>query len=331
MRQSDRVREQRYNTFLHGLDNNNLNTGSCPPMDERELTARIRNLTRGMRSNTTTAAIFMIAAVAGFFFIGPFAFALGIVSGFFGLNAMFYKNRLKCLVSSNIVRGVLSDTFELTHYAPGCHIGQSTIKESMLIQRNWNNLSGSDMVEGFYKGVRFRFSDIHLEQVTRSKNGKKRVTVFKGQWLIIGLAKTLPWSLQLRSRLSVGKRAKSNIETENMEFNSRFQIQCGDPHTAFYILTPHFMEYILNAKSKASTRPGYRADAQTHMNFCGKEVHVALHNGRDLFEPCGRKLFATDNITALRMQMEWDVNYIKSIIEELLLNENLFATNEKEN
>jgi hypothetical protein len=235
-----------------------------------------------------------------------------------------HKKRLKSLVSNNIVRGVLSDTFDLTHYAPGCHIGQSTITESALIQRNWNTLSGSDLVEGSYKGVRFRFSDIHLEMVTRSKNGKRHVTVFKGQWLIIELSKVLPWSLQLRSRTAVGKRIKSDIETENIEFNKKFQIKCGDPHTAFYILTPHFMEYIMSAKNKANRQSQLRTNAQTHMNFSGQSVQIALHNGRDLFEPCSRRLFAKDNIAALRKQMQWDADYITGIIDELLLNENLF-------
>jgi hypothetical protein len=295
-------------------------------MDDRELGARVKYLSPRIKRNAALSAVF---TVTGFvlsayvrirygealaFLVLIIFFAVGFT---FGTSAAKYRKRLKSLVSNNIVRGVLSDTFDLTHYAPGCHIGQRHIKESMLVQQGWNRLSGSDMVEGFYKGVRFRFSDIHLEMVTKSrKGGTTRRTIFKGQWLIIELSKVLPWSLQLRSRLAVGKKAKSSVETENMEFNQRFQIACSDPHTAFYILTPHFMEHILRAKRKANS--------QTHMNFAGQQVHVALHNGRDLFEPLGKKLFAMDNIAALRSQMQWDANYITGIIDELLLNENLF-------
>ncbi|MCL2638767.1 MAG: DUF3137 domain-containing protein [Oscillospiraceae bacterium] len=297
-----------------------------PPMDDRELEARIKNLTRGLRRSTALAVIFFIfvfvgfplGGYLGFTFIGYAALPVIALAAYFSYSTARYKKRLKILISNNIVRGVLSETFDLTHYAPNCHIGQSTIKNSGLLPDNWNRLSGSDMVEGFYKGVRFSFSDIHLEMVRKTKNGTTRTTKFKGQWLVVELAKVLPWSLQLKSRLAVGKRVKSDVETENMDFNKRFQIICRDAHTAFYILTPHFMEYILNAKHKS--------DSQLHMNFHGQQVHTAMHSGRDLFEPCGRKLYSMDNITALRKQMEWDVNYITSIIDELLLNENLFNT-----
>jgi hypothetical protein len=62
----------------------------------------------------------------------------------------------------------------------------------------------------------------------------------------------------------------------------------------------------------------------------GRQVHIALHNGRDLFEPGGRNAFTVNNLDNLRMQMGWDVKYITGIIDELLLNECLFAANKKE-
>jgi hypothetical protein len=295
-------------------------------MDDRELTARVNNLTRNIRNNVIFIALFIVIGIAAFIFspYAPLLIAAGsaLIAAGFGANIARHKKRLKSLISHNIVRGVLSEAFELTHFAPKSYIGESAIKRSGLIQQTWNTLSGSDMVEGFYKGVRFMFSDIHLQLIVKRKNQNTKKTIFKGQWLIIEPAKDIPWGLTLRSRLAVGKRAKSDIETENIEFNKRFLIQSQDPHTAFYILTPHFMEYILGAKHKANS--------QIHFNFYGREVHAALYNGRDLFEPKGRNLFSKDNITALRGQMEWDVNYIKSIIDELLLNENLFNT-EKEN
>jgi hypothetical protein len=80
------------------------------------------------------------------------------------------------------------------------------------------------------------------------------------------------------------------------------------------------MEYIIKADN--------RADAITSMSFNEKQVHVTLHNGRDLFEPCSKKLYDLSNIAMLRMQMGWDVNYITGVIDELLLNECLFGVTE---
>jgi hypothetical protein len=348
MSRNQRAREERYHSFLHALDNNKINSRAnttytdplahtrpqangmmFEPMSDAELMSRINYLTPKIKRNTALCTVFIIIGFVLSTYVRITAgeiLAFGVLilffaAGFsFGVSAKTAKNRLKNIVSNNIVRGVLTETFDLTNYSPGCHIGQNQISWTGLIQQSWNRINGSDLVQGSYKGVRFSFSDVHLEQVTKSrKGGQTRTTRFKGQWLIVDLAKELPWVIQLRERgMSVSKRAKSDIETENIEFNRRFHISTRDPHTAFYLLTPHFMEYILGADN--------RANAHTFMSFGGRQVHIALHNGRDLFEPFGKKLFAMKNIQTLRMQMQWDANYIAGIIDELLQNECLFGT-----
>jgi hypothetical protein len=336
--------EERYNSMLHSLDNNHINSKShkktkeYPPMSEHELNERISSLTSKYKKNRTVAFVLVIIAGICMFllefgsFYGLVCFPAGIIAFIAGAAAAKAKKELKCIVSNHIVRGVLAEAFELITFMPGAHIGQNIINASGLFpsagffKGGWNRISGSDLVAGVYKGVRFSFSDLHLQEERGSGKNRKVTTIFKGQWLIIDYEKELPHGLTLRVRgggkmrtHGVGNRAKSDIETENMEFNKKFQIQTRDPHTAFYVLTPHFMEYILKAKQ--------RSGAQAHFRFDRRQVHIALHNGRDLFEPTGKNLFAMDNIATLKMQMQWDVNYITNIIDELLLNENLFGKN----
>ncbi|MDR2531848.1 MAG: DUF3137 domain-containing protein [Oscillospiraceae bacterium] len=335
MRQYDRVREERYNRFLHGLDRNDVGTNmqQSPLMSDAELQTLIDELTPKIKTNTALATILTIIGFISSTFVrvgvGEFFDMLVLVVFFsmffsfafyFGNKAARQKKRLKCIVSNNIVRGVLTDNFELAVYAPGSHIRQSIIEHTKLIQLNWNRISGSDLVEGTYRGVRFSFSDLLLRHETGSGKNRKIVTRFKGQWLICELKKEIPWKICLRERGSDNKRTKSTIETENIEFNQKFHIQAEDPHTAFYVLTPHFMEYIMKARR--------RANARTFMKFDGRQIHIALHNGRDLFEPYGKKLFVANNIVTLRMQMQWDVKYITGVIDELLYNEKLFNKEE---
>ncbi|MDR2558824.1 MAG: DUF3137 domain-containing protein [Oscillospiraceae bacterium] len=333
MPRNERTREERFDKFLHGLDNNYVDshpTGKpLPALSDAELEKLINELTPKIKKNAVVAKVCAIIATI-FYILARFeTFGPGLLIGSIGLIvlAVFtgekvarYKKRLKCVVSNNIVRGVLNDKFELDIYAPGSHIRQSIIEFTDLFPK-WNRISGSDLVEGTYKGVKFSFSDLLLRHETGSGKNRKVVTRFKGQWLIIELSKEIPRGVQLRARIGevgVGRKIKSDIETENIEFNQKFQIKTRDPHTAFYVLTPHFMEYILNAKR--------RAGAQVFMSFDRNQIHIALHNGRDLFEPSNKKLFAVSNIATLRMQMQWDVNYITNIIDEFLLNENLFGT-----
>jgi hypothetical protein len=297
---------------------------SVKVLDDDELAVKIKEYKRKIKLCFILAPIVTVIGGILLFFsvillgeIGVYITSPVILIGMgLGANVALYKSRLKQIIGSSIVRGVLADRFELKVYAPENHIKSGIIRRTRLIP-DFNKTSGSDLVIGSYKGVRFKFSDVHLEHESGQKF-KTRTTRFKGQWLILELKKDLPWRLVLRERGLDNKLAKSTVETENIEFNKRFHIQAQDSLTAFKIFTPHFMEYILKADNRASAR--------TFMNFDGRQVHVALHNGRDLFEIKGKKShFAVNNIATLRMQMRWDVNYITSVIDELLYNENLFG------
>jgi hypothetical protein len=324
-----KAREERSScASLRSCDNhkiaNSQSWDKVVPMTDDELEARINALKPKIKRNKILSGVFTVLGFIaiiyfvirwgdlGFWLMSP---VLGI--GFaFGMKANQYRQRLKLTISDNVVRGVLTDKFEVRQYAPSCHLSQIKLKESGLIP-SWNVIRGSDLVVGTYKGVSFSFSDIELIRESGSGKNRSRTTVFKGQWLIFDTVREVPLGVMLRERDRDNRKAKSDIETENIEFNRRFVITCHDPHTAFFILTPHFMEYIIKADN--------RAQARTFINISGRSVHVALHNGRDLFEPDGKKIFTVNSIATLRMQMRWDVNYIAGIIDEFLLNETLFG------
>ncbi|MCL2018218.1 MAG: DUF3137 domain-containing protein [Oscillospiraceae bacterium] len=238
-----------------------------------------------------------------------------IVGGAF-LNSAFHdKKRLSSYIRGNVVKCFLAERFELKYYASARHILPEKIRWTGLIN-NWSRIDGSDLTEGCYKGVKFSFSDIHLS----TGDEKASVTLFKGQWLILELNNEIPWGVKLRERGIDNKLAKSDVETENIEFNKKFEIKSSDPHTAFYILTPHFMEYILKADK--------RAQARTYISIDGTQIHVALHSGRDLFEPGEKGMFDIKNIDALRMQVKWDINYITGVIDAFLESEKFFGVSE---
>ena len=259
--------------------------------------------------------LFLLLQVTSNYWLFALVLALVLVISWGYAAGKTFDTRLKNLMSTNILRGVFTDAFESFEHTPLGHIPPNDIHNAGLI-KDWNRISGSDFISGVHRGVNFCFSDVHLERRDDSGDSTTYITVFKGQWLILELAKEIPWRLQLRERGS-GDYTKSSIETENIAFNKKFQILTADPHTAFYVLTPHFMEYILSADKRAA--------AKTYINIKGKEIQIALHSNRDLFEAVGKKKFDTSNIPILREQMTWDVNYIKGIIDEFLLCGELFG------
>lgn len=108
-------------------------------------------------------------------------------------------------------------------------------------------------------------------------------------------------------------------QTENTAFNKKYQILTDDPHTMFYILTPHFMEYIVSADTAAN--------GQTNFCFTGDRVRVALQNTLDFFEIGNIK--SVSDIEGLRAKFRSEMRYIVGILDELLKNEFLFGTEEK--
>lgn len=238
----------------------------------------------------------------------------------FGVLLFFIrkKNAKKKEAAVGIIRSVIQEKIDLTEYSPYKHIPESAILKTNLMP-SWDVFSGSDLVQGVYKGVTIAFSDIHLENIetyTDSDGNRqtRRETLFKGQWIVCELPKRIENAVRLRERPRIKLLPqKSSAETENAEFNKKYQILTEDPHTMFYILTPHFMEYILSAD--------LLADGQTYLCFEDNYVYIGIDNRRDAFEMRGK----FENVDEIRARIEKEVQYIIDIIDELKQNNYLFG------
>jgi len=262
--------------------------------------------------------------------IGASAF---IPAAVFAILSAKAGSKAKNLLANNITRDIFSQVFDECIYAAQYCLPDETLREAALIP-NWDIATGSDLVSGRYKGHAISFSDIELsEKVEREDSdgdtSTSYETKFKGQWMILELGREVPAKLRLRENIERGGKIskkilgerienKSDIKTENEAFNKRFQILTEDPHSAFYILTPHFIEFIMNADDAANTR--------TYLCFLENRVHIACYTGKDAFE-----LQKNDgaNLEQVRVRMRNELRYITSIADELLKNEYLFGRTDK--
>lgn len=255
----------------------------------------------------------------------------------FGMINLNSRSKMSRMVKSNVVRDALGGIFANCTYRPQDWLPSERISKARLID-DWDEISGSDYVSGKYRGHDIELSDIRLVKVKvtieKDEDGKEtkretRETVFRGQWIVCKLDRPLNAMVRVREkreRTGVSKslfgerqRAKSDVETENVAFNDQFQILTNDPHSAFYVLTPHFMEYIVAADRQSG--------GQTSLCFSGDWAYIAIHNNRDSFELKGDKELS--DIPALRKRIGNEVKYITDILNELFQNENLFAREEK--
>ncbi|MCL1823445.1 MAG: DUF3137 domain-containing protein [Oscillospiraceae bacterium] len=298
-----------------------------PVLNDYELFAKINELKQKRNTSGFALSTGMIITAALLFFFFPMLLPFMIISVVFTMLRNSSKNKeIKELITNNIVRGALSEVMELSYLSYNAHIPAVQIDVSGITAK-WDKCSGSDMVQGRYKGVNISFSDILLTKRKRSGRRTYDETVFKGQWLTIELAKQVDGELKLIERGAGDKfkRSKSDIETENVAFNQKFQILTNNPHSAFYVLTPHFMDYInsMDMKARAKTSMWF------NKSFGKSCVHVALNNNSDLFEFNARQINSPYSFAPIRDNIKREVRYITGVIDELLLNDYLFNANIK--
>lgn len=94
-----------------------------------------------------------------------------------------------------------------------------------------------------------------------------------------------------------------------------FEVKTTDEELAFYILTPQFMESIVNADRLAAGR--------TNICFAGDRVNIAIHNNYDAFE-VGNTMDNTIQLEESRARMCADLNKVLSVVDEILKKDKLF-------
>ncbi len=265
-----------------------------------------------------------ISTDSEYFGVVIFGVVLGIAGVVFLVIGQGHGNSLKRFISENIISGVLSEFFKVDAFEIHRHIPGNVISKVGMIP-GWDKAYGSDYVAGTYKGLSIQFSDVELKsvEVTTDDEGhrtERESRVFLGPWLVCDFGIDLPANLMVRenSRKLMGsgyQKDGNDLDTENEAFNARYEIRAGDAHTAFYILTPHFMEKIQEINDRAGGR--------LFMCFFGREVHIAVHNNRDSFE-VGGKAEEFGDLDVLRDKFRSQIRYLTDIIDELMLNDKLY-------
>ena len=100
---------------------------------------------------------------------------------------------------------------------------------------------------------------------------------------------------------------------DNEQFGKRFCVRADDPQEAYYILTPHMMEYIISIADKSG--------GTVYMSFLrdGK-LHVAVQTGRDFFE-LGKN---NANVEELRQKFLGELRWFTDIVDTLRVEDTLY-------
>ncbi len=233
-----------------------------------------------------------------------------------------HERAIKVLLGDNIISGVLNEVFDTVDYAPFGHIPDSALGSAhMCFPFTYDKVGGSDYLKAEYKGLPIELSDIELYHVESYYDEETQMwkdneqEVFRGQWLICDFGKELSGEVHLSANTkALRKQCKSTrIEMENPAFNEHFIVNAETAQEAYYILTPHMMEYILAASG--------RSGGEVYMGFLrGGKLHIAIKTGRDFFE-LGR---SNVNTETLRRKFLDELHWFTDIIDELRLVDTLY-------
>ena len=100
---------------------------------------------------------------------------------------------------------------------------------------------------------------------------------------------------------------------DNEQFDTRFCVRANNPQEAYYILTPHMMEYITAMADKSG--------GTVYMSFLrGGTMHVTVRTWRDFFE-LGK---SNTNAKALRQKFLGELRWFTDIIDMLRVEDTIY-------
>ena len=106
---------------------------------------------------------------------------------------------------------------------------------------------------------------------------------------------------------------KSNVTMDNEQFSKRFCVRADNPQEAYYILTPHMMEYILTMADKSG--------GTVYLSFLREgKLHVAVKTGRDFFE-LGK---SNADVEGLRRKFLDELHWFTDMIDTLRVEDTLY-------
>ncbi len=245
--------------------------------------------------------------------LGIFFLVLVLVGGYLGSKS---TGVVKKLLSDSVISGVLKEVLgDAVEYNPWGKIKPG----SMVFPFSYDCTGGSDHIKAVYNGLNIELGDIELlaEREETDENGNTntlRDTVFKGQWLTCDFGKELAGQVYISEWTKKDRRSmKSNVTMDNEQFSKRFCVRADNPQEAYYILTPHMMEYILTMADKSG--------GTVYMSFLREgKMHVAVKTGRDFFELGS----SNANVEGLRQKFLGELRWFTDMIDTLRVEDTLY-------
>lgn len=203
----------------------------------------------------------IILMFAGFFgggllmvWINPIFMLLGFL--IMGIGIYFLRGTVynyKTLYKQVVIEKPLEESFDNLHYDWTSGFSEETVK-SFEVCRMGNRFYSEDLIQASYLGIPFEMSDVTVKY--HSPSNKHPKIFFQGRILVLDLPDNNINSVYILSKTfknmqNIGKTIQSQtVNMDSNDFNQNFIVKATNPHDAYYLLTPHFMEHITDLSKR---------------------------------------------------------------------------------
>ncbi len=155
-----------------------------------------------------------------------------------GDEGEFYKEYKKM-----IAEPILGHLFQEYTYHPQQGISIDELTSFKLYKESIRQAYTEDLIEGRYKGIFYRQVDVKRQNTNR----ESKEFAFAGRVAVYDFNKNLNGEVLIANRgnHNIVSGGLTKIDMESVTFNSRFDTYTTNPHVAYYLLTPQFMEYMM--------------------------------------------------------------------------------------
>ena len=287
-------------------------------------------LGKSVKSRDFLGVLFLLVGIImSIVMLGSQWFVIGILIMigaliFMAITSATINKKYRRMYKATLVNRVAKDYFSQFTYQPEKGFTRDYLR-GLGIMSFGSDYNSEDMLQGVYNNVPFTRADVYIADTTTDSEGNSSTTVyFRGQWLELQPNKRFQTDLQIiqkgfgftnkRKGFFTKKEDRRHvIETEDVEFNKKFQCLCQNDAEAFYLLTPTLMQAIM----KLSQVLPYKM----MIAFVDNTLHVLVDTHRDSMEPTLPKCGNLDRpIADLRADME----IITGLISGLLLDRSIF-------
>ncbi len=257
-----------------------------------------------------------LIAYVGLIDYGPFGLLLIIPGIIYAIIGFAQFKTIRKDFKTEVLREVVESFVDDGIFDPSRGLSQGIVYSTEFLKRA-DVFESEDFLSGKMDGVSFISSDVKLQErhVEHTQNGTRTtyVTYFLGRVFRFEFNKNFEGYLQvLEKGRPVKNRGYKKIKLESVDFNKKFKTYCTSEHTAFYVLTPHFMEALRefekNNKGKIS------------FSFIDNYLYIGINNFRDTFE---LKMFQVLNDETFN-EFKQELYVIQEVVKELRLNNNIF-------